>query len=230
MHSKISKYSVEFFNQQEFHSLKREIFTNNLYYFKTKNPTPFIIDAGAYVGISTLYFKQLYLNSQILAFEPNPFAIEKLKNNMFNNGIKNVDIKNSAVWTSEEIKEMYIDDTGQQRFSVASFSKNGWNGEVKSRAIKVKTEKLDKYLNQNTDLLKLDVEGSEQQILKNIVKYFDNIKNIILEYHPVNNQDVDKIIKILSKKYSVEIFDEGEKIDNKIPRDKLLTIKAIYKH
>jgi hypothetical protein len=125
---------------------------------------------------------------------------------------------------------MYIDNTGMDRYSVASFNKDAWNREVQSDKIEVKIERLHKYLNKDIDLLKLDVEGSEQAILKDIAKYFNRIKNIILEYHPTPNQNIDNILKLLNKKYDIEIFEEGKQINKNIPNDKLLTVKATYKH
>jgi FkbM family methyltransferase len=229
MQSKISKYIVNYFNEEEFHSLKREIFTKDSYYFESDNPEPLIIDIGAYIGISVLYFKHIYPNSRIIAFEPNPTAVEKLNENMFQNGIENVGVHSTAILDVEGSRDMYIDDTGMDRFSVASFDKDGWNKEVVSSKLRVKTEKLDKYIQESVDLLKIDAEGSEQKILKSIKGYFDNIKNIILEYHPTNNQNIDTILNILKSHYSIEILHEGKEVKKSIPKDRLLTIKATCK-
>jgi FkbM family methyltransferase len=230
MQSKISKYSVEYFNQAEFHSLKREIFTNDSYYFETKSPSPTIIDVGAYIGLSVLYFKKLYPSSKILGFEPYPRSVEILKRNIFNNSIKNVEIHESAIWIKNGARDLYVDNTGMERFSVASFDKDSWNRSVKSNRVRVKTERLNQYLDREINLLKLDVEGTEQQILKNIKGYLDNVENIILEYHPTENQNLDQILKILQKKYDIKIFEEGKDVTKKAPNDRLLTIKAIDKH
>ncbi len=228
MQSKISKYSVKYFNKKEFHSLKKEIFTNNCYYFETENSKPLIIDVGAYIGISTLYFKHIYPNSKVVAFEPTLLAFNKLKENMFDNDVRNIELHNSAISYKNE-RSMFIDNTDMNRYSVASFIKNGWNRKVKSKQIGVKTEKLDKYIKAPVDLLKLDVEGSEWDILSNIVPYFKDIKNIILEYHPTKNHNIDKFVNLLQKDYKVKIFKDGKEIKRKIPKNKLLTVKAIYK-
>lgn len=229
MESKISKYTVKFFNEEEFHTLKSEIFTNDCYYFESENPNPLIIDVGSYIGISVLYFKHIYPNSKIIAFEPNPAAVTILKENIYNNELEDIEIHQTAIADIDGEKDMYIDNTGMDRYSVASFKKGAWNGEVKSKKLRVETEKIGKYLKQETDLLKLDVEGSEQAILKRIKKYFSKIKNIILEYHPTENQDLDKIIDMLKKRYDIEILYEGKTLKRNIPEKKLLTIKATYR-
>jgi len=230
MQSKIGKYIVNYFNEEEFHIIKREIFSHNSYYFDTKNPSPYIIDVGSYIGISVLYFKNIYPNSKIVCFEPNPLAIDLLKENILENDIQNIDIHESGIWIEDGKKDLYIDDSGLERFSVGSFNKNCWNGSVPSQKITIKTEKLTKYIDGTVDLLKLDVEGSEQRILKGIQKYFKNIKNIILEYHPTKDQDIKKIIEILQKHYNIEIYEDGKLLKRNIPSNRLLTIKATYKH
>jgi FkbM family methyltransferase len=229
MQSKISKYTINYFNEEEFHYLKREIFTNDCYYFYTNKEQPLIIDVGAYIGLSVLYFKKLYPNSKIVAFEPNPVAFDILKENLFINNITNVELHQSAILNKEGEKELYIDNTDLERYSVASFNQDAWNREVVSKKVRVKTEKLNKYLDKEIDMLKLDVEGSEQVILNDIKSQFSNIKNIIFEYHPTSNQKLDKIIEMLSKEYNLEIYYEGKLLKRNIPKDKLLTIKAIYK-
>jgi FkbM family methyltransferase len=230
MQSKIGKYIINYFNEEEFHSIKREIFTNDAYYFETDNPTPYIVDVGTYVGISLLYFKNLYPNSKIVCFEPNPIAYDLLEENILINDLKNVDIHNTAIWTQNGLKNLYLDKSNLERFSVGSFNKDCWNGSVPSQKIEVKTEILSKYINKPVDLLKLDVEGSEQRILSNIQEDFKNIKNIIFEYHPTKEQNIDKIVNLLSKSYNIKIYDDGKLLERNFAKDKLLTVKATYKH
>jgi FkbM family methyltransferase len=229
MQTKLAKYVIKYPNEQEYHHIKNEIFTNNCYYFQTNNPTPLIIDVGTYIGISLLYFKREYPDCKVICFEPNPIALEYLNENIFNNGIENVEIHNSAIWVEEGFKQLNIDNTGEDRFSVASFNNMGWNGTVKSDLLEVKTEKLDQYLNQTIDLLKLDIEGAEQRVLKSIGRYFKNIKNIIIEFHPTKDQDIKKVLEILKSNYEIEIYNEGKLIEKNIPTNRLLNIKAIYK-
>jgi FkbM family methyltransferase len=226
MQTKLGKYKVKYFNQEEYHLLKKEIFTNNCYYFDSDTPNPYIIDVGAYIGLSVLYFKREYPNSKITAFEPNPFTLELLKENIFNNNIEDVDIHNSAIWINDCNKNIFVDNTGYERFSVASFLPKAWSSNVESSPIEVECEKLDPYLNNVVDLLKLDIEGAEQKVLKSIQKYFIKIKNIIVEFHPTQNQDIDKFISILKPYYNISIDYEGRDVTKSYPKDKLLTIKA----
>ena len=78
--TRLGKFNITFINEKEYHTIKREIWGKEIYYFKSPNISPFIIDIGAHIGISVLYFKQLYPNSNILAFEPNPISFDILQN------------------------------------------------------------------------------------------------------------------------------------------------------
>ncbi len=92
---KVGKYSISYFNKIEFRNLKNEIFKEEIYNLdiddgKTKELN--IIDVGAYIGLSILYFKSRYRNARITAFEPNPNVFPLLEENLEYNKIKNVQI------------------------------------------------------------------------------------------------------------------------------------------
>ncbi len=55
-----------------------DIFGHEGYKFETKKLEPYIIDCGANIGLSLIYFNQLYPNAKIIAFEPDPKLFENL--------------------------------------------------------------------------------------------------------------------------------------------------------
>ena len=88
--TKLGKYTVYYTDHQEFSILKNEIFTQKCYHFDTENITPYIFDIGAHIGLSTLYFKQLYPASTIECFEPHPDLVPFLEQNVWLNDLENV--------------------------------------------------------------------------------------------------------------------------------------------
>ena len=52
-------------------SSREEIFDQQIYRFNTSNSKPYIVDCGANIGLSIIYFKQLFPNAEIVAFEPD---------------------------------------------------------------------------------------------------------------------------------------------------------------
>src|SRR5690606_23212402 len=49
-----------------------EIYERRLYEFRSTNPAPRIIDGGANIGLSVLFFKSLFPMARITCFEPDP--------------------------------------------------------------------------------------------------------------------------------------------------------------
>src|SRR2546423_3692928 len=48
-----------------------ELLVNEIYKFDAERPDPLIIDCGANIGLSVIYFKYLYPRATIVAFEPD---------------------------------------------------------------------------------------------------------------------------------------------------------------
>lgn len=226
----IGKYKVIYLNKGEFKTLKEEIFLNEIYSIdigKNRKEKVNILDVGAHIGLSTLYFKLQYPNSNIVCFEPNPFTFSLLKENIFTNSLKNVEIHNIAVAKNSFEKEFFIDSSGRNAFSTGSFRKDAWNGTQKSKSIKVKTEPLSKYIKNEIDLIKLDVEGVEREILKELEKQncFKNIRNMIIEYHPTNGQRIKNILKILRRNsFTLDFYQDHRQLHE--PREDLILIVA----
>src|SRR5262249_62206976 len=62
----------EVVDAESFLSIYDQIFVREIYRFESSDDAPFIIDGGANIGASVLYFKKLYPKSRIIAFEPDP--------------------------------------------------------------------------------------------------------------------------------------------------------------
>ncbi|MBU1120039.1 FkbM family methyltransferase [Patescibacteria group bacterium] len=206
--SKIHGYEIGYTNKEEFNILKDEIFNKEIYnididlgLYAKKNYSPVIFDLGAHIGLSILYFKIKYPNSKIIAFEPNPNIFPILEENIECNGLENIELHNIALGNRDEVRVFYIDNSGNDSFSTGSFSKDAWNGTQISIPINVTCEKLSKYITSNIDILKVDIEGTETEVLKELVESdkLKYIQNILIEYHPTNNGNPKNLLKLLNE-------------------------------
>ena len=50
--------------------LNHELFGLEIYKFNSEKTEPFIIDCGANIGLSVIYFKKLFPKAKVIAFEP----------------------------------------------------------------------------------------------------------------------------------------------------------------
>ena len=76
----------------------REIFEEEIYRFEAQSERPIILDCGANVGVSAIYFKRLCPNAHIIAFEADASIAAYLRKNLAQNGILGVEVWEKAVW------------------------------------------------------------------------------------------------------------------------------------
>ncbi|HEY1010266.1 MAG TPA: FkbM family methyltransferase, partial [Daejeonella sp.] len=87
----------------------KELFDSNIYEFKPSRDARTIIDCGANMGLSVLYFSQNYPNHQIIAFEPDPEIFSILKENIETFNLKNVTAYQKAVWDKVDVLTFFAD-------------------------------------------------------------------------------------------------------------------------
>jgi len=169
-----------------------EIFKSEIYKFQVRNQRPYIIDCGANIGLSVIYFKRLYPNATIIAFEPDPTVFNVLTYNIHSFGFNDVILINKALWDTVTTLPFFAEGADGGRVAVQGDNK---------QIIRVKTERLNKYLKKPVDFLKIDIEGAETRILQNCRTQLANVRNLFVEYHSFVNttQTLDTLLSVLKK-------------------------------
>lgn len=118
----------------------------------------FVIDAGANIGFFTLVLSQLVgPNGMVLAIEPSENNLFKLKENLKANGIKNFEICNQPLWSRPETVTLhYCDHPGMN-------SLGGYKNTLGKKEMLATT--LSRWTT-TPRLIKIDVEGSEEHVLR----------------------------------------------------------------
>lgn len=197
--AKLGMYDVAFDNSQEYHLLKQEIFTHNCYYFETDTPRPKIIDAGAHIGLATLYFKKNYPTAEIIAIEPLPENFQLLTNNVERNQLENVTLINKALAPVTNSIVIYADTSNNHWFSTAGIKAGAWNGQQNSRQTNLPALPLTDFLTSSVDFMKMDIEAAEQDVLIAAGSQLRQIRHMIIEFHPVANQSLTQLIQFLKQ-------------------------------
>lgn len=197
----LGRFTVSFANFEEFHQVKKEIWSDHAYYFETSNLKPIIIDAGAHIGLATLYWKKYYPQAQIIAIEPNPYTRTLLEHNTWQNDLSDISIIDRALSDQNEPISLYFPSSQSDWQLNSGQSSRGWNGQLEKimTAQKVSTIRLSSLLKQPIDLLKLDIEGAEQAVLIEASNHLHDVKHLIMEFHPTANQSLEAITMILTK-------------------------------
>ena len=87
----------------------REIFIDLAYLFRTPKSNPLILDCGSNIGLSILFFKMLYPEARVVAFEPEPKTFARLQENVSKNGLRDITLHAVAVGREKGTVEFFRD-------------------------------------------------------------------------------------------------------------------------
>ncbi|MEO8149865.1 MAG: FkbM family methyltransferase [Bacteroidia bacterium] len=168
-----------------------EIFNKQIYKFKSVTDNPHIIDCGANIGLSIIYFKQLYPKASVIGFEPDGKTFDTLKYNMNQFGFSDIELKQKGVWDKETVLNFFSEGADGGRVALTSDKEN---------IHEIKTERLRDYLNTHVDFLKIDIEGAETRVLIDCADNLKNVDRIFVEYHSFTDreQDLQDLLKVLN--------------------------------
>ena len=188
-HTLLNRKTFFYSGPQYLHGLK-EIFVDCVYE-QALPENAYILDCGANIGLSVIYLKSICPSARIVCFEPDAKNFSILEKNISSHHLKNIDAKNEAIWI-ENTSLNFIGEGGMA-------SKIG--GDSSPNTITVKATRLKDYLNQNVDFLKIDIEGAEYKVLKDIADNLGQVRNMFVEYHGTfeQNKELLEIFDIILK-------------------------------
>jgi FkbM family methyltransferase len=137
----------------------------------------FIVDAGAHIGLATLYFHNRYPDAAICAIEPERSNFELLQRNC--GGLPRVHLINAALWDSPAELTLADASASTWGFSVREGFRNG----PAVRGITVPQVLAECGYNK-VDILKCDVEGAERRIFsESCADWLPRIGAVFVELH-----------------------------------------------
>ena len=145
---------------------------------KPETPPGLIIDGGANVGYTTAYFAQRFPQAQILAVEPHPGNCDLLARNTRH--FPNVTRIQGAIW----FRHANLDFVDQSQRAWMTQVHEVVDGRAESIPVFTMPELIDRAGRQRVDILKLDIEGAEQDLFsKGDLRWLDQIGCLIIEVH-----------------------------------------------
>lgn len=201
----IGEYKYDFYSVNEFLIGLLHTYVYKLHAIKLTNPKPLIIDCGSNIGVMVLYYKKQYPGSKIIAFEPDPFIFQLLKNNVRQNDLIGVELVNAALSKRKGKQHYYHTKAGRSGWG-GSLKLNDWYVEKDGSITSVNTVRLSSYVKREVDLLKMDIEGSETEVLEELSDKISLVKNLDIEFHGSVKNPKNKYQKIIAilKKYGFD--------------------------
>ena len=137
-----------------------------------------VIDAGANIGLSSVYFSKRLDAPQIIALEPETGNFKQALLNT--NGLQNVEILNGALWFKSGKVQIANPDEGALGFQVKEYNSN--DGAVTAYTFQ---EILHMKGWDTVDLLKIDIEGAEKELLDSTLheNWLMKVRILIIELH-----------------------------------------------
>lgn len=168
----------------------REILVERVYDFGGSSPAPTIVDCGANIGLSVLFFKERYPDARIIAFEADRQIFNVLCKNIASFDLRGVELHHSAVWTANT--EVLFSPEG------------GASGRIvmpgdQSTVCVPGTRLKDVLKREPVDFLKMDIEGAETEVLKDCAEELSRIPSLFVEYHSHfgQRQTLQELLQIL---------------------------------
>ncbi len=194
-HAQLAGRHFEFPDARSFAFTYREVFLKRIYDFMPTAPKPFIIDCGANIGLSVIFFKEICPDAEILAFEPERRIFGFLRDNLEKNGIIDVEMVQKALW-KEQTSLTFINEG-----SDANRIQQVFEDEGRSETYTVDTATLSSYVDREVDFLKIDIEGAEVAVMREVEPKLHLVRRIFIEYHSSRSgrQELSSIIDILER-------------------------------
>jgi FkbM family methyltransferase len=142
------------------------------------------LDIGANIGMVTLYLAWLYPEARIVAIEPDPDTFAVLKRNISRNRLTNVTVINCAVSDAAGQLLFYVHPNIKGSLKMSTYARKGMTKEVQVEARRL-SDILDEQKITAIDFAKIDIEGAEWQVLKNLTdtNWLPKVRQYVIEYH-----------------------------------------------
>ena len=154
-------------------------------------PSWVVLDVGAHMGVSTLYAADHHPRL-IIALEPDSRSYPRLVKTLKINGLNDIVLLPYAMTGEDAVKPLFLSDiTGRTHIVDAR---------VKGiRIVRVKTITIETIIRtfnlHSIDLLKLDVEGSEHEIVSSSSSMLQEgvVKRIVAEVHGRTDEFIERL-------------------------------------
>lgn len=174
-------------NKGDLHSI-REIWFQHAYWLPFNVASGVLLDLGANIGMTSVWLAKRFGFTRVIAVEPDPDNAVLLAWNLKLNGI-----------THEVVEAAVGAKDGTSRFEFSEISNLGRLSETGSLVPVISVDTIiSKFGLTNVSLMKVDIEGGEEQLFNGDAGWPARTRAIIIEFHP--NVDCSRIVSLMDSK------------------------------
>lgn len=178
------------------------------YEYITLSDPKTIVDAGANIGTSSIFFATKYPDARIYAIEPEAGNYELLRLNTRNYG--NIIPIHAAIWGEKCTRSIQNRFTGHWGYTVSETANESTPTGQEIICLTIKSL-INKYRIKKIDLLKMDIEGGEKNVLENSKSWIGHVDTMTVELHDRICMGCDRAFYLATKDF-VFFEKNGEKV------------------
>ena len=184
-----------------------QIFFAGEYDVSLKKTPEFIIDCGANIGLSAVFFASKYPQAKIIAIEPDKNNFKYLQKNTA--GYKNVVCLNKAIWSHSA--DIEVIDAGLGNWGFQTIETMGTDAQtVPGISIDMI---LEEYNISKIDILKIDIEGAEKELFSgNYENWLAKTNLLAIELHDKPGNDMSALFFDSIKPFPCTKYYMGENL------------------
>lgn len=162
-----------------------EVFEHRYYSLPLKRAPATVLDLGANIGLTTVYFARSFPAARLACVEPVPSNVRLLEQNLMLNGIQ-ATIFPAAVHPTDGSVLMELDDRDYGH-KVAGKAANNPTTTLSVPAISVSSI-LQRLAWDRIGLLKVDIEGHEAALFSGNCEWLNRVDAMCIECHEVSGE------------------------------------------
>jgi FkbM family methyltransferase len=145
-----------------------------------------ILDLGANIGMGTLYMSTLFPEAEFVCVEPDPRNVPLLRKNLEQNGLKPRIVEAAIASAPGQLKLRFGNDPTCSALESSSMHVLEDFVSVPVRTVVAVMEEAEW---DHIDLVKIDIEGTEDELLAEHSSWLQQTKAVIMEIHPNTTQE-----------------------------------------
>lgn len=187
------------------YAILNQVFVDNQYdSFEFINKPEIIIDGGANIGLSALYFKLRFPDVRIFCLEPESENLSILKKNLKRFG--GIYVLEKGLWNMS--KSVFLNRGGcSADYFVTDVPTETMITEIPCISI---SDLIIEYDMKFIDILKLDIEGAEKNILSSNTEWLDKVGCLMIETHDRMIEGTGKALFDVMQAYDFHLEVQGE--------------------
>lgn len=178
-----------------------QVILNREYEFDVNRKPGIILDAGANIGLTSIYFSNTFPEATIFALEPEKSNFDLMKENV--RRYKNITPIHGALWDKQE--EIDLIDPGQGHWGFMVEKDADHNRLAAEISHRVQGWTVDQIIKKNhiesIDILKMDIEGAELEVFSDPSSWIGDVGALIVELHERMKPGIEKTFAIATSAF-----------------------------